>query len=353
MKCKQKLCQRSKQIGVSGNCNVCEDVVKDVSDKHRKINEKKTLQKVKVDLKQMIDIHSKLSKGDKIDQQTISVLILGGIINITSQHDAIEELEVRIKHLEHEKITTNTRMEALENWVLKQNDLIEDLDAKVSKTDVDDVKVDHSSEITHIKNRIKSLEARSGGDQSTPKKKEKDNLEIKKDISCKLCDETFLRNSDFERHLEEEHKLRKTFECDTCGKAFHLKWRLGKHKELHSGNYKFCHFYNNGENCPFEAIGCMYHHSKAGLCKNANCTNAMCQFEHASEFSDKQVDENETNEQIGEKDCHMGSDSDSATYGENDCHLCEQTFTSLDDLCGHFQTNHEEYYTKTQNLVVF
>ena len=90
----------------------------------------------------MIDIHTKLSKGDKIDHQTISVLILGGIMNITSQHDAIEELEARIEHLEHEKITSNTRMEALENWVLKQNNLIEDLDAKVNKTDVDDAEVE-------------------------------------------------------------------------------------------------------------------------------------------------------------------------------------------------------------------
>ena len=37
----------------------------------------KQKQKVKVNLTQMIDIHAKLSKGDKKIPQTISVLILG------------------------------------------------------------------------------------------------------------------------------------------------------------------------------------------------------------------------------------------------------------------------------------
>ena len=36
-------------------------------------------------------------RGETVDQQTVTVLVLAGIINITSQHDTIAELEGRIK----------------------------------------------------------------------------------------------------------------------------------------------------------------------------------------------------------------------------------------------------------------
>ena len=86
--------------------------------KHAKINAKNTLKPVQVDLKQMIEVHEQLSSGVKTDPH------LGGIINITSQHDAIKEVEVRIKQLEREEISTKTRIEAVENWVLSQSESI-------------------------------------------------------------------------------------------------------------------------------------------------------------------------------------------------------------------------------------
>ena len=51
MKCSQKLCQRTKHISSSGNCNVCEDVIETL----RKANEakikKSNFEKVELDLK--------------------------------------------------------------------------------------------------------------------------------------------------------------------------------------------------------------------------------------------------------------------------------------------------------------
>ena len=52
---------------------------------------------------------------------------------------------------------------------------------------------------------------------------------------------------------------------------------------------------------------------------------------------------------------HRGDDIDdssSVCYGENDCHLCDMKFMCLDDLCEHFQYVHQEYYQKTQLLVL-
>ena len=92
--------------------------------------------------------------------------------------------------------------------------------------------------------------------------KDPEKVDNKKDINCNKCDQSFERNCDFEKNTE-EHKLKKEFKCDICDK-------------------KFCHFYNNGKPCPYEAIG-MFYHSKARTCKLSICNNDFCQFEHSKE----------------------------------------------------------------------
>ena len=39
----------------------------------------------------MIKTHKKLSKGEQVDSQIVSNLLLGGVINIIAQRDTIEE----------------------------------------------------------------------------------------------------------------------------------------------------------------------------------------------------------------------------------------------------------------------
>ena len=155
---------------------------------HERINKQKTVPKIEVDLKKMVEIHDKLSKGANIDPKVVSGLLLSGIINILKQHDALEHLEEKIKVLEHDSLTNRNRIEALENWVTKQDEAISNLSVKLSESD----------------------------------KENYQNEEVPKTFSktCNVCCETFLKNSDFENHMTETHGVEKPFECDICNKTF-------------------------------------------------------------------------------------------------------------------------------------
>ena len=98
MKCSQKSCNR-KSINVSsGFCNVCEEVVKDTTNKVKNIAKEGMMgKKVEIDFKKMLEVHEKLSKGEMIDSTTVNGILLGGIMNILVQHNAIEELDKRVK----------------------------------------------------------------------------------------------------------------------------------------------------------------------------------------------------------------------------------------------------------------
>ena len=61
--------------------------------------------KVEVDLKDMINTHKKLSKGEKVDSQIVSNLLLGGVINISAHHDTIEDVEKRLEEIDRPGIT--------------------------------------------------------------------------------------------------------------------------------------------------------------------------------------------------------------------------------------------------------
>ena len=102
-------------------------------------------------------------------------------------------------------------------------------------------------------------------------------------------------------------------------------------KEIHTATKRFCHYYNNSKPCPYEAIGCMFHHSKSGVCKQLICANILCQFEHPKlvivEKEAENVIEDISNEDIA----------------ENDCHLCTAKFENLEPLCDHLLTEHLDY----------
>ena len=120
MKCNQKLCQRNKNLNSDGTCNVCEDVIAECKKKYDKIKKKCVIEKVEVDLKDMINTHKKLSKGEKVDNQIVSNLLLGGVINIIAQHDTIEEVEKRLQEVEYKNITNQTRIEPFKIWCLSK-----------------------------------------------------------------------------------------------------------------------------------------------------------------------------------------------------------------------------------------
>ena len=57
-----------------------------------------------------------------------------------------------------------------------------------------------------------------------------------------------------------------SLKCKLCDKTFHLKWRLRRHAIGHETQIRFCHYYNNGVECPFEENGCMLSHSVSPQC---------------------------------------------------------------------------------------
>ena len=60
MKCKQRLCQKNKNLFPSGNCNVCENAVSDTTKDTQK-HDKKIVEQVKVEMNLMVEAHQKLT----------------------------------------------------------------------------------------------------------------------------------------------------------------------------------------------------------------------------------------------------------------------------------------------------
>ena len=271
MKCKQQLCQRSKNINENGNCNICDDAINEAIRKIEKTD--KSTGNVAIDLNMMIEIHKKLSNGVTVEPKVVSGLLLGGVINIINQHDKIVDLENKIKISLIESCTNKTRLEMLENWVKKQDDLINEIDDKLGALDKNGVVLKDNRKIETIQKKLSSLEADLHLSKSVLSKnvKTKDIAPVQTSAKCNECAKTFQRTCDLERHLE-SHVKAKEFSCDDCGKEFHLKWRLNKHMLVHTDQTQFCHFYNNGKLCPFDEIGCMFRHEDADQCRTRTCT---------------------------------------------------------------------------------
>ena len=116
----------------------------------------------------------------------------------------------------------------------------------------------------------------------------------KKEIGCTICEEIFDQTYKLELHLK-THEV-ESFKCQKCDKSFMLKWRLKKHERAHEiTNIKFCHYYNNTKECPFEEIGCMYQHARSEPCRfQSLCRNKLCQFIHSTDEPIVSMVRNET-----------------------------------------------------------
>ena len=133
MKCKQKLCNRNKNLCTNGNCNVCDEAIKEVFKQNQKENPKKPIEEIHVDLEAMVKTHEKLLKGELVDPKDVSALLLAGVIKILNQHDTIDKLEDRMKKIECQSLTNKFRTESMENWVVHQGETIKDLEEKLLK----------------------------------------------------------------------------------------------------------------------------------------------------------------------------------------------------------------------------
>lgn len=326
MKCKQRSCQRTKNLKPSGNCTVCEEAILACKKTHEN-QPRKLTHTVETDLKLMISTHEKLTKGEVIEKDVVSTLLLGGVINILGQHDAIIEMENRMKSLEIENTTNKSRIEALENWILKHDERVKHLDEALKRLDKNGVVIEDNKEIVDLKKKVIGLELDISGlkmsRQERLSNQDSSRLATKKDNQktfmkkCKLCDEKFTKNSDLEHHMVDEHGREKKFDCESCGKKFFLQWRLKQHVFIHTEKVSACQYFLNEEHCPFDLIGCKFSHIK-------------------------EVAEEEMIEDIEDD----GSTDDDECYdiNENQCHLCKQQLNNRDDLWEHVEASHREYF---------
>ena len=291
MKCSQKLCQRTKTISPSGNCNVCENVINELTKKHEEtLPKKRKFEKVELDLNMMIDIHKKLVNGSQIEPKTVNTLLLSGIINILNQSEAFEDLEARSKDLEHQNVTNKARIEALENWVLKQNDAIVELSEKLSRLDENGVLIKESSDVLTFKKRIGSIEIDLNSLKLTSMKTNGSSKSVninKQSKKCNECDTRFTQNFEMENHMVEAHQRKKQHACDVCDKEFYFEWRLKKHMKMHTEVPSVCYYLNKKTVCSFEEIGCKFPH-KFQQVEIAHAELVV--VEEAQEKSDKIVD---------------------------------------------------------------
>ena len=99
---------------------------------------------------------------------------------------------------------------------------------------------------------------------------------------CNQCDETFSASWKLENHLQ-VHGSQKKHTCKECGKVFHFSWRLKKHIKMHENSSKVrkCHYFNNGMHCPYEELGCKFHHEESLKCKyQEKCRYDKCIYRH-------------------------------------------------------------------------
>ena len=161
------------------------------------------------------------------------------------------EIQNLMKRLEENRMKIEKVDNELETFNEKYNDL-ENLDKKHNNT---------SNQIVHTE--IKSHKHQ-------------------KHYSCNQCKCDFENSFKLELHIKTEHEAYNLHNCDECGIKFAKKWRLMKHKMVHSNrSLRTCHFYNNAKECPYFSMGCKFRHENAPICNlGENCRKHLCQFKH-------------------------------------------------------------------------
>ena len=351
MKCQQRLCQRTKNICPSGNCHVCEDAVNAIKEKEalKKKVKDKHFEKVALDMKTMVDTHKKLVKGEPVEQKALSELLLGGIINILSQSETVDNILERIEAIEQEKLTNQLRIEALENWVIKLDHQIKEVSEKIEKHQENSEECNANSilveKIASLESNVNSLFSKEN--EQAPKIYEAGN----ESINCKECDAKFSKNCDFEKHMVNEHQQEKEFTCDDCGKRFYLSWRLKKHVEMHKKESKACHYFNNNKVCPYNEIGCMFEHKKLGLCGRKTCTRNLCPFQHSDTSEEEimnvveetDIDRNERDSIDDKVETEVKAKEDQQKQNEVEnsfCYFCDITFGTQGEFITHMGDEH-------------
>ena len=329
MKCKQKSCNRNKNLLGNGYCNVCTEAIMDVNAEHdakKKVNEAL--------IKDLIGMNDKLGRKEIVDQNRVNRLIMSGIIALIDNHTKFDEnQDARIVDLEVEKNTSKNRLESLESWTLKQDDKLKDMKDNADK---------ECETIELLKKKLTSL-------KDVPNNtKEKDNQVIK----CKLCKKAFSRNCDLEIHMD-EHETERKYKCNNCEKTFHLQWRRDKHEENHKQtNVTVCRYFSKHEPCPYEPIGCKFLHDQSTtFCRKKDCQNLLCPFAHQNVTRDEDKEGNCEEVSDAEQEVSDEEQEETLTVLENQCHLCRLQLATKNQFYYHIEVHHEEYFRGMMEII--
>ena len=120
-----------------------------------------------------------------------------------------------------------------------------------------------------------------------------------------------------------------------------MRWRLQKHESAHElATVKFCHYFNNGKQCPYEEVGCMFNHTESEKCRfDKYCNNKLCQFKHQDEL-------NKISEDVINFDKEVIDNSDSESEAEDEiieCDTCGSIFEKENELTEHEETGNCGY----------
>ena len=107
-----KSCQRFKSILTNGFCDTW-DEAKKVENPQKK----KTSKAIEINVNEIENIYNKIKKGEKVDQNAVNSVIIGGILGFFSQNEATLELTAKVTELESDLKTAKLRIELLENWM--------------------------------------------------------------------------------------------------------------------------------------------------------------------------------------------------------------------------------------------
>ena len=109
---------------------------------------------------------------------------------------------------------------------------------------------------------------------------------------------------DCKRCFDEEWKLsghlksHKKYACNKCDKTF--KWQdvMEKHVRISHENVKlFCHYFNNGLECPYNDE-CIFVHEDSEVCKyGAMCERNNCMYKHEEENDDEENGDEENGDE--------------------------------------------------------
>ena len=272
-------------------------------------------------------------------------------------------LSERIKKLEEKdtKICSETRskVEEIDDIIKGYDDKIEKLDKVLKAQSKQNPPQEASQEVTDKspKTGFKCEKC----DKSLNSKKElkmHQQLIHPKRIKCQECEQSFVSSIEYEVHMKSNHKEHEQYLCDDCEKTVVVKWRLNKHKTIHSNReIKKCHFFNNKKLCPFEEMGCMYLHVMSPQCFfQENCQNTLCQFQHDQQIKCSECEYLSTNSGDIEHHIYMmhrspGHDSSEVdlTVEENEsdmedasddecfpCDSCENVYNEIEELINHY-----------------